>query len=154
MSYVWPLNTCCCGLFCHKQYQFIRHAIRVVGLYTKKARTAMPRFVNWWSWENLERKKGNNSAAHAYSMETAVPSSCVRDENFSGFQFTRISITLSISTMSVRNVANPRYKYNNYLQYSKYPDHLFWKILCLYPTSSPGRIYFVLCHKSGHSLPS
>ncbi len=69
-----PLNTCCCGLFCHKQYQFIRHAIRVVGLYTKKA-------------------------------------------------------------MSVRNVANPRCKYTINLKYSKYPDHLFCKKLCLLHTT-------------------
>ena len=56
--------------------------------------------------------------------------------------------------LAVRNVANPRCKYNYNLQYSKYPNHLFCIILCLYPTSSPGRIYFVLCHKRGHSLPS
>ena len=31
--------------------------------------------------------------------------------------------------VSVRNVAHPRYKYNNILQYRKYPNHLFWKIL-------------------------
>ncbi len=31
--------------------------------------------------------------------------------------------------MSVRNVAHPSYKYNNNVQYSKYPDHLFCKIL-------------------------
>ena len=77
--------------------------------HTKKAWTAMPRFVNWWSWENRERKKGNISAAHAYSAETAMPSSCVRDENFSGFQFTRISITLSFTKMS-RIVAKPTAK--------------------------------------------
>ena len=29
----------------------------------------------------------------------------------------------------VRNVANPRYKYNHNLEYSKYPDHLFGKKL-------------------------
>ena len=28
--------------------------------------------------------------------------------------------------MSVRNVANPRCKYNNNLQYSKYPNHIFF----------------------------
>ena len=28
--------------------------------------------------------------------------------------------------LSVRNVANPRYKYNNNLQYSKYPNHIFF----------------------------
>ena len=31
--------------------------------------------------------------------------------------------------LAVRNVANPRCKYNNYLQYSKYPNHLFCKKL-------------------------
>ena len=58
VSFYLLQNTCCCGLFCHKQYQFIRHAIRVVGLYT--------------------------------------------------------------------NVANPHCKYNNNLQYSKYPNHIFF----------------------------
>ena len=46
VSFYLLQNTCCCGLFCHKQSKFIRHAIRVVELYTKKARTAMPHFVN------------------------------------------------------------------------------------------------------------
>ena len=36
--------------------------------------------------------------------------------------------------LAVCNVANLRCKYNYNLQYSKYPNHLFCKILCLLPT--------------------
>ena len=37
--------------------------------------------------------------------------------------------------LAVRNVAHPRYKYNNNSQYRKYPDHLFCQKLCLLPTA-------------------
>ena len=37
--------------------------------------------------------------------------------------------------LAVRNVANPRCKYNYNLQYSKYLNHLFCKKLCLLPTT-------------------
>lgn len=62
---------------------------------TTKAWTAMPRFADWRSWENLIHKRGNIVAAHAYSVETAVPILLCKFENFSGFQSARISITLS-----------------------------------------------------------